>query len=372
MDDALAPSIKVLHLIDSGGLYGAEKVLLTLCSEQMKQGLQPTILSCGIPGEESKAIESEAERLGIPCKAWRMNAGLNIKGMREIWEYIHSQGFTHLHSHGYKFNILLALTRQLGKQQKLISTLHGYTATSWSSKAGILQLLDRYLLSVFDSVVWVGEREALSPFFRFIHKSRLQCVANGVIFFDPLESRDYEKLTRLLIVGRLSREKGHRYALEALSELISLGFDVELVIAGSGPLKGELVELAKNLGVVQNVEFLGFVDDMGTLYRSCDLLLMPSLTEGLPLTLLEAVGCGLPSLATRVGAIQHVLRSDLFLIGATSSKEAIVESYRRIYSFRGNQLKGIMQLLMNRTRDEYGSTIMSQRYKAIYEGHLID
>ncbi|WP_197469076.1 hypothetical protein, partial [Oleiphilus sp. HI0125] len=87
------------------------KMLLTLCSEQIKQGLQSTILSCGTVNEEPKAIELEAKKLGIDVILWRMKSGLNRPGMHDIWKLIVEEGFTLLHSHGYKFNVLLALTR---------------------------------------------------------------------------------------------------------------------------------------------------------------------------------------------------------------------------------------------------------------------
>ena len=76
--------MRVLHLIDSGGLYGAEKMLLTLVSEQMAAGLLPTVLSAGETGIQNKPIEVEARRLGIPVIPWRMNPGFNLKAARDI------------------------------------------------------------------------------------------------------------------------------------------------------------------------------------------------------------------------------------------------------------------------------------------------
>ena len=71
--------MKVLHLIDSGGLYGAEKMLLSLVQEQVSQGLEPMILSAGEPGIDVKPIETEAKRKGLPLTPWRMSPGLNLK-----------------------------------------------------------------------------------------------------------------------------------------------------------------------------------------------------------------------------------------------------------------------------------------------------
>ncbi|MDX5429536.1 MAG: hypothetical protein LPK45_00665, partial [Bacteroidota bacterium] len=98
--------MKILHLIDSGGLYGAEKVLLNLAIEQKRQGMEPVMLSAGLPNIEDKAIEIEARKVGIEVVAWRMKAGLNIREGLRIIEWACSNGVKVLHSHGYKFNII--------------------------------------------------------------------------------------------------------------------------------------------------------------------------------------------------------------------------------------------------------------------------
>ncbi|WP_197469011.1 glycosyltransferase, partial [Oleiphilus sp. HI0125] len=162
--DKIEPTIKVLHLIDSGGLYGAEKMLLTLCSEQIKQGLQSTILSCGTVNEEPKAIELEAKKLGIDVILWRMKSGLNRPGMHDIWKLIVEEGFTLLHSHGYKFNVLLALTRHSYPQVKVVATVHGYTTPKRFSKGWIYQWADKLLLIRLDAIIYVNQFVGMPSF----------------------------------------------------------------------------------------------------------------------------------------------------------------------------------------------------------------
>jgi hypothetical protein len=101
--------LKVLHLIDSGGLYGAEKMLLSLVQEQLKQGLDPMILSAGEPGTDEKPIEAEARNKGLPVTAWRMAPGLNLKESWKILKWAQDNKYQLLHSHGFKFNVLLGM-----------------------------------------------------------------------------------------------------------------------------------------------------------------------------------------------------------------------------------------------------------------------
>ncbi len=101
--------VKVLHLIDSAGLYGAERVILTLL-EELRNSEYPGILGC-IRERESEipAIAEEAQRIGIPVVYFTMRRGLNLAGIRIILRFIKDNGIRLIHSHGYKTNIFLGV-----------------------------------------------------------------------------------------------------------------------------------------------------------------------------------------------------------------------------------------------------------------------
>ena len=83
--------------------------------------------------------------------------------------------------------------------------------------------------------------------------------------------------------------------------------DVHLAFAGDGPEQGNLKSLAKTLGVSERVHFLGHLDDMPSFYRAVDLVCLPSLAEGLPLSLLEAQASGVRVVACDVGAVSEAV-----------------------------------------------------------------
>lgn len=101
--------MKILHLIDSGGLYGAERMLLTLVGEQVARGLSPLILSVGESAADDKPLEVEARRLGLPVKAWRMAPGFNLRESWSIIRWARREQYQLMHSHGYKFNVLMGI-----------------------------------------------------------------------------------------------------------------------------------------------------------------------------------------------------------------------------------------------------------------------
>ena len=119
--------IKILHLIDSAGLYGAEKMLLTLASEQVKQGFQPTILSANEGSDDENPLETEAIKLGLPVKRWTMDAGLNVTATRHILDWSKRNHYDVMHTHGYKFDILVGMSSKRAREIPLVCTVHGYT-----------------------------------------------------------------------------------------------------------------------------------------------------------------------------------------------------------------------------------------------------
>jgi len=109
-------------------------------------------------------------------------------------------------------------------------------------------------------------------------------------------------------LARLSRQKGIDVLLEAIAIVAAERPDVRLVIAGGGPLEGELREQAARLGLGGVVDFMGWVDDARRLLPDFDIFVLPSRWEGMPIALLEARAAGLAAVATDVGGAHEVIR----------------------------------------------------------------
>jgi glycosyltransferase involved in cell wall biosynthesis len=111
----------------------------------------------------------------------------------------------------------------------------------------------------------------------------------------------------VLFVGRLVPNKGPDVLLRALPSLVAAVPDVKVLLAGDGPMRGKLTQLADALGVADVVEFLGHRSDIPELMKEALVFVRPSTLEGLPLTVLEAMSTGIPVVATPVGGTPEIV-----------------------------------------------------------------
>jgi glycosyltransferase involved in cell wall biosynthesis len=115
---------------------------------------------------------------------------------------------------------------------------------------------------------------------------------------------------RLVITAKLHKNKGHLWALEAIAQNLERIGDIRIDMLGEGPERAALEKYCRNSALKNHVCFHGFVDDPESFYDNIDIALLPSLGEGIPLSLLEAMRWGIPCIATNIGGIPEIVEND--------------------------------------------------------------
>ncbi|MHB8632892.1 MAG: glycosyltransferase family 4 protein [Thermoplasmatota archaeon] len=147
---------------------------------------------------------------------------------------------------------------------------------------------------------------------------RTEAVPNGVdaSHFTGNQEHDYSRAERVLFLSRLSRQKGPLNYLEAARLVVRERPHVEFVMAGTGEMLGECIAYALRAGIARNVEFTGFVPghDLAAFYAAHDAYVLPSVSEPFGISVLEAMGSGLPTIVSRTSGVgecvQHALKVD--------------------------------------------------------------
>ena len=304
--------MRILHVIDSGGFYGAEVMLLELMRQQRELGHEPLLASIGAPANGEKTIEREARRRGLEVAVFRMANGPNFPGALRVLHYAREQGIELLHSHGYKGNILFGLLPRQVRRLPMVTTLHGYTSNGRFGKMWLYEALDRFCLRRIDKVVMVNPRMQEIPALSRLRNTTT--IENGIACDETSGSTPDPDLVAFMrqkrtvvAVGRLSPEKGFDLLLQALSSLVTAGHDLQILLLGEGGLRASLEKLGQRLGLSERLLMPGYVAGASAYLEHACLLAMPSLTEGLPITLLEAMAAGVPVVASAVGGIPEAL-----------------------------------------------------------------
>ena len=321
----------VLHLIDSGGFYGAERVLLELLIE-LRHSAYQGILGCFIePHAAEPEIARRARAEGLTVHLFPSRRGLDRNSAAGIRDYVNAHGIALIHCHGYKPNIICSLF--MDRRIPRVSTAHGWAQGS-GLKISLYNWLDRLALKKMDGIVGVSEALVQQLRGAGVTARRVWRIPNGIRVLGEGQTAPQEVVKGnsdgyivLGAVGRLAPVKGYAYLLEAMQEVVPMYPHCRLIIAGDGPLKQQLECLRDQLGLRQFVHFAGCFDDMEEFFRQIDVFLMPSLSEGLPMALLEAMAYRKACIASEVGGVPEVLSSpDVGILVPPAQPSAIAKA----------------------------------------------
>lgn len=372
--------MKIFHFIDSGGLYGAEVMLLNLMVAQKELGVDPVLVSIGTPGEEFKGIENRAKELGFKVKPVRMKSGLNITGAIRLFNLAQKENALLLHSHGYKTNILLGLLPFGWRKIPLVTTLHGWTSTGKINRMMLYEWLDAVSLRFIDRVILVNYQMQEHQRLKKLKKYKVKSIENGLdISAVEMSSkialegslRDFiEKKFTIVGVGRFSREKNFSDLVDTVSTLIKDGLDIQLLLLGDGYGRTQLEKQVELLGLHDRVMMPGFLCNIAKYLKIANIFAMPSLTEGLPMALLEAMAMRIPIVASSVGGIPNAMGHGLGgLLYPANNNDALKNAILDIFQNTDNAVNRAEWSRMH-LEEKYSNQRMAKDYLAVYQDVL--
>ncbi len=316
----------VCQLLHSLKVGGAE-VLAARLARQLR-GAYRFVFACldelGTLGEE---LQSE----GFPVEVLGRRPGLDWRCAWRLNRLLRRERVGLLHAHQYTPFFYTAIGRLLSRRPPVLFTEHGRHQPDYPRRKRMLA--NRLLLGRRDRVVGVGEavRQALITNEGF-PPERVGVIYNGVDLSAVREGGDRQAARRemgargeeflILQVARLDYLKDHATALRALAAVVPRLSDARLVLVGEGPEEGAIRETVARLGLGAHVRLLGLRKDVPRLLPGADLFLLTRVSEGIPLTVIEAMAAGLPVVSTRVGGVPEVVEEGRTGLLAPSGDDA--------------------------------------------------
>lgn len=365
--------MKILHVIESGGFYGAERVLIELMLGLKVLGHETALLSFGYQGQKEKEFETICRQYGITVKPMRVSKLESFCVNQYIKNFAEENDFDVVHSHGYKFNILFGLMPKRNRFKCFCSTVHGYVSAPRFSKMALYQYLDKYSLKQLNRIFLVSKHMTTLPNIKNLGSHQYTVIENGIGGYMPqlpieerLNSFIHNKTTRLMAVGRLAAEKSFDTLIDALPKLIERDPNTGLVIFGAGVEEQILREKIKRLDLTQHVLLFGFVESVLSYFSHFDVFIMPSITEGTPIALLEAMQARIPCVVTNVGGMPHMLgHEDGGWIVEPKDPAALQIAISQSLIQSDNQIK--TTFAYDRAMHEFNYLHMSRQYVSEYQ-----
>lgn len=300
-----AKPVKVLLLVEDLNTGGLERVVETIYNG-LDPGLFALRLWCLARGGD---IASRLTKTGRDIKILGLTNYYNPVSLIRLCRLIKRERFKIVHTHGYFSGVMGRVAAFMARTPVIVSHVH----TTGNLKARNIKL-EQLLAGVTDRVVCCSE--SVKSFLKNevqIPEAKLKVVYNGVpgkkpADGDPKPDEHRSGPVRITIVASLVENKGHRYLFEAVGRLYEKEKRIRLTVVGEGPLRRELKVRAKRLGINDLVEFTGMVDNVHEMLSRSHIVVLPSVKrEGLGISLIEAMGHGLPLLGSRVGGIPEVI-----------------------------------------------------------------
>jgi glycosyltransferase involved in cell wall biosynthesis len=308
--------LKILHIDPERSWGGGEEQVLGLVTHLAKRGHVNHVAT-----DRRGRLFERSQSLGIRTLPIILRNDLDLRSVPRLRRLIRLQRYDIVHLHTKRAHAISLWLPKSGRSPRYVVTRRMDYAepNNWYTRL----LYNRRV----DGVIAISQRIAQLLFEAGVEKSRIRLIHSGI---DPQTLNNRQPAPRpfatppvIGTVAVLEERKGHRYVLEALSSLRREGVRVKYRIAGEGSLKQDLQDCTVRLGLEEDVEFVGFVADIGSFLSSVDIFVLASLYEGLGVALLEAMAAARPVIASRVGGMVDAVVDSVtgFLVGPKDVEE---------------------------------------------------
>ena len=302
--------MRIIHLRDSPFVGGPEKQILGQCARLIGSSYEPMVIS--FAGPNGNSLTQASRELGIPSRIVPDGKAAFPAAVCALRAILDEDSSAVVISSGFKADFT-AMIACRSARVPWIAWFHGYTGVT--SRVRLYEAVDIRVLHRARTVLAVCEAAAA--------KLRKLGLANTAVVPNAIDAgvvaaHGDRGSARLelgishddLVIGAASRfspEKGLGYLLDAVPSVLGRYPNVRFVLIGDGPMREALERKCAEIGISNNVQFVGFRDDAVHLLKALDMFVLPSLRENVPVALLEAMACGLGVVATDVGGVREVL-----------------------------------------------------------------
>lgn len=362
--------IKILRIIARLNIGGPARNAVLLTEGLRDKGIE-TVLLCGeVSGSEGDMMYLAKERGIMPVIVPELGRDLSIRNdWRAFWKIYkimcrERPDIVHTHTAkagtlGRLAGILCNITLAPCRPCKIVHTFHGHVLHSYFGKikTWFFIWIEKILALFTDRIITVSGslKKELVEKFRIAPEKKFSVIELGLELDGLLKLplREHSGIVNIGIIGRLVPIKNHKMLFRVIKNVRSKASGVKVMVIGGGELRKELEDYANALGIIDIVEFRGWVKDVCEIYRDLDIVALSSLNEGTPVSIIEAMAAARPVVAVSVGGVSDIVQDGKngYLVDSTDEE-----------GFAERLLDLIKDIGKRKRFGEYGRVLAKERF----------
>ncbi len=355
--------MKILQVIPYFCFGGAETMCENLSYALTQLGHQVCVVSLY---NEHTPISERMEAAGIRILYLDKKLGLDVSMVSKLAKIMKAEKPDVVHTHLDVIKYAVAAAKLAGIK-RCVHTVHNVADKEAEGR------IQKIINNTYFHLGW-SVPVALSPevqrtiaVFYGLKRENVPVIYNGVDLSRCIPKADYQAEEFTLVhVGRFNEQKNHKGLLLAFQKVLEKAPNCRLNLLGEGQLRQDMEVFAKELGISDHVHFLGSQSNVPPFLNSADIFMLPSNYEGMPMTIIEAMGTGLPIVASKVGGVPDMIMDRKSGLLTSTDPAEVAEA---VLELIGSE--DLRQCLGQRAREEskrFSAAYMAKCYFEVYQG----
>ena len=355
--------MKIVQVIPHLKLGGAEVMCENLSYELVNQGHDVVVISLySIETPISLRLKDKNIRVVFLNK----KNGLDFNVIKTLREILRKENPDVIHTHLYSLKYVFLSTLFLKDKKKIIHTIHNVAEKECTK---FDRIINKSLFKHRKSIPVALSEEIKKTIHDLYHLNidSIPVIYNGVALnkLIPKKTYDISNKTVFTHVGRFFEQKNHSCLIKTFAKYYKINNNCELRLIGIGEKMEEMKELAKNLYMDDAIIFYGQREDIPELLNESDIFVFPSVYEGIPIALIEAMGTGLPIIASEVGGIKDMLKNNESAILITPNENELLEALTKLAE--NSSLREKIGTSAKKASIKFSASNMAEEYIKLYE-----
>lgn len=352
--------MKIAQIMPEFGLAGAEIMCENLTYELRNAGHEVVVVSMY---DYHSAITERLEQAGVEIRYLGKKPGLDPSMILKMWKVFRETGVQVVHTHRYCAQYAMPAAMLAGVPHR-VHTLHSLAPKENKKPARKLSKFFYKHCHVIPVSLSKAVQESVEEEYE-LAPSAIPVIFNGINLSKCIRKEDYavKGNFKILHIGRFSEEKNHLGLLMSFQKFHEIHPDSALWLIGDGKLRPAAEEYVRENGLEQAVKFLGLQSNVYGYMNEADVFALTSKYEGIPMTLIEAMGTGLPVVASRVGGIPDMMDDDSALL-VPVDVDAVADALEAYY--RDGALRQKHGTAAADRAAQFSSQVMAENYLKVY------